>query len=160
AGGGRSAAGGGEVLVVGGVGPAAAPVPADGGERVVHRGAGAGHAGADVPAVEVVAPGGRGDAAALGGGGLDPVDVDGLAVAVHRPLGRPGRDGEPAVERGGVVCGHRRVVARTERIDRVHPADGEPGVEETVERVDDRVDHARVHDQRADVRMAVEVDVA
>ena len=53
---------------------------------------------------------------------LDRVDVDRLAVRVHRPVLRARRDGEAAVERRRVVGSGRARVAAVEDVDRPHRA--------------------------------------
>ena len=97
---------------------------------------------------------GRLHVAALHVGVLHGVDVDGLAVRVHRPARRPGRDRVAAVERRGVVGRHRRGIAAAERVDRFHTPDREPLVRTArrTPRAPDRTTR-RVHDHRAGVRL-------
>ena len=116
------------------------------------------HAPAVAPAVREGAARRRQHAPALEVGVLDRVDVDRLAVGVHRPAFGARRDRVTAVERRGVVGRHRAVVAAAEAGDRLHPADREPRGVETAKDDLDVVRHAPVDDERAGVRAAVEAD--
>src|SRR3981189_2959636 len=99
------------MLIIGGVGPPATPLPADrrkGGHQLTTR---YGHPRAKHAPVEVRRAGVRPDLPGLDVGVFDGVDVDGLAVGVGRPLWWAGGDGVAAVEARGVVGGHRRRIA-------------------------------------------------
>ena len=104
------------------------------------------------------AAGGRRDGRAADVGVLDRVDVDRLAVGVHRPARRAAD--EAAVEAGRVVGGHRSVVVAAVGRDRPEPPDREARGPEPAE--DGR--RRRGATRRAttiapDVRLAVEAPV-
>src|ERR1700724_4501420 len=95
------------MLVVGGTFPVPAPSPADGAERRNQDAPGVGHTRADIGPVNVGGTGGGLNARArLNVGVLNRVHVYRQPVGVHRPLRRPRRDGEAAIEAGGVVGGY------------------------------------------------------
>ena len=93
-------------------------------------------------------------------GVLDRVDVDRLAVGVRRPALRAGRDRVAAVERRGVVGGHRAVVAAA--VDRRPAACAGSGTARrraAGRRPSTSPVTLAVDDERAGVRAAVEADV-
>src|SRR5207237_620101 len=90
---------------------------------------------------------------------LDVVDVDRLAVRMHRPRCRTIGDRTAAVERRRVIGRGRAVVRPVERVDRPHLPDREARAVQRPED-DDDVSHDRcVDDELPGVRLAVESDV-
>src|ERR687885_325140 len=82
-----------------------------------------------------------------------------LVVRRPAPAARARADGSAAVERAGVVSGHRSVVAAAIGGYRRHPADREAGRVEPPEHGDDVAGDAHVDDEAADVRPRVEAPV-
>src|SRR5690606_5261490 len=122
--GGSDPAAGGEVVVVDGRGPVAAPDPPGGLEGLDHRAGTHDHAGSDVAAIEVGGGGRWLDASVDQVRVLDRVEIDGGADGVERQVGGPGDRAE--VEGRGVVGGHGAGVVAAEALDPLDPLEREP----------------------------------
>ena len=103
--------------------------------------------------------GGRQHGATRDVGVLERVQVHGPSIGVLGPRRRRSR-AQPAVERGGVVRRHRRLVVTAEIVDQRHPPDRERGVVEQPEHRHDVLGDRGVHHHLTDVGLAVEADVA
>ena len=143
-----------KVLVVA---EARTPLPAHGRERLHEHAARDGHPRTGRRAVDEGPPGRRGHARSLHVRILDGVDVDRLAVGVLRPASRAAD--EAAVEAGGVVGRHRRVVAAAVGRHRAQSADREARLPEPPKDRDDVAGDAAGDDDRPPPRPAAEVPV-
>src|SRR6266550_511836 len=145
----------GEVLVVDGPRPVTAPPPPARVERLPHDVAVEDHPLAPVGPIRVHRPVRRGDPAGPQFGILDGVDVDRLAVGVHRPRATH-TVAVPTVERRPLVVPHRTLVVGPVAIYQPDPADREASGVELPEQPRDVARDRSMHDEPAVVRLAVE----